>query len=180
MQNVVLDCIFAFIQILMKQESKHLAYLSLGSNLGDKQFNLSKAIDFIQEYCGSIEGKSRVYSSQPWGFESENIFYNLCLIVKTSNSPELLLKNLLSIEQNMGRNREGDVYSDRIIDIDILFYDDLIINEENLIIPHPKIHERMFVLAPLEAIASEFVHPVLEVSIGKLREKCEGEVKEVE
>ena len=157
----------------MKQESKHLVYLSLGSNLGDKQFNLSRAIDFIQEYCGSIEKKSNIYSSQPWGFESENIFYNLCLIVKTSNSPVLLLKNLLSIEQNMGRRREESGYADRIIDIDILFYDDLIINEENLIIPHPKIQERMFVLAPLEEVASEFVHPVLELSVGKLRERCE-------
>lgn len=175
-----MDCIFAIIRILMKQESEHLAYLSLGTNLGDKHFNLSKAIDFILELCGIIEDKSGVYSSPPWGFTSDNDFYNQCLKVKTSLNPEMLLEKLLSIENINGRKREGGGYSDRIIDIDILFYDDLIINEENLIIPHPKLQERLFVLAPLEEIASEFIHPILEVSVGKLRERCEGEVKRVE
>ncbi len=161
----------------MKQKPQHLVYLSLGTNLGDKHFNLSKAIDYIQKLCGIIEEKSEVYASQPWGFTSDNYFYNQCLKVKTSLNPEMFLEKLLSIENIMGRKREGDGYSDRIIDIDILFYDDLIINEENLIIPHPKLHERMFVLAPLEELAAEFVHPILEVSVGKLRERCGGEVK---
>jgi len=141
-------------------------YISLGTNLGDKEQNLRTAIVQIEAMCGKVEQTSSIYSSAPWGFESFNNFLNQVVLIETLLSPKELMHSLLTIEKQLGRNRTSKTgYQDRIIDLDILFYDNLLINEEGLIIPHPKLHERNFVLQPLLEIDPNFIHPLLNKSI---------------
>lgn len=132
----------------------HTTYLGLGTNLGDKPANLNKAIDNIGKLIGTIERQSAFYVSDPWGFESENSFLNACVKVSTNLSPRQLLKATQSIEIKMGRKEKSHNgrYHDRLIDIDILLYDDVHIKEPDLTIPHPLMHERDFVMTPLREI----------------------------
>lgn len=133
---------------------EHIAYLGLGSNLGDKHENLKKAIRNIGKLIGEIDRQSAFYTTEPWGFESKNSFLNACVKVKTNLSPHQLLESTQRIERAMGRKEKSHnaQYHDRLIDIDILLYDDIHVNEPGLIIPHPLMEEREFVMVPLKEI----------------------------
>src|SRR5574344_1658821 len=140
-----------------------IAYLGLGTNLGNKDENLNGAVEYIRERVGRINSLSAFYVTEPWGFKSENSFLNAVCSVATDISPIELLYITKEIEKEMGRNKKSEdkIYSDRIIDIDILLYDDLIMQSEELTIPHPIMTERDFVMIPLAEIAPELVHPVI-------------------
>ena len=134
----------------------HTIYLSLGTNLGDKEQNLLSAIKEIERRIGPVRAQSAFLSTEPWGFKSENTFLNAAVRVETELSPHALLRITQQIERDMGRTQKSvdGQYHDRIIDIDILLYDDLHINTKKLTIPHPHMYERDFVLTPLREILS--------------------------
>lgn len=138
-------------------------YFSLGTNLGDKEQNLCQAINHIQKQIGKVISQSAFYSTPPWGFTSNNTFLNAAILVNSSFSPFEILENLKRIEYKMGRihKSENGVYSDRVIDIDLLLYDDLILDTPTLKLPHPLLHQRKFVMEPLVEIAPEIIHPIL-------------------
>ena len=137
-------------------------YLGLGTNIGDKEHNLNVAIIALSQEVGLLMRQSEFYVSNPWGFDSENKFLNAVVLVETNLSPFDLLAKTQELERNIGRATKSiNGYSDRLIDIDILFYDNLIIVQPTLKIPHPHIVERDFVLIPLAEIAPELVHPVV-------------------
>ena len=135
-------------------------YLSLGSNQGNKLDNLQKAIDLIGEKVGAIHKVSSIYKTKSWGFDGD-AFFNCCLEASTNLNPETLLKTLLEIEESLGRVRtNSNEYLGRSIDLDILLFDDEIIFSPNLIVPHPRMLKRKFVLVPLTEIAPNFRHPI--------------------
>jgi len=147
-------------------------YLSLGSNIGDKLNYLQNAIFAIDSDLGSVNQISPVYESSAWGFESEN-FYNVCIGLQTSLAPQALLESLLNIEKDLGRIRlKEDGYEPRKIDIDILYYDKEKLFSEFLVVPHPEIPFRKFVLKPLSDIAPQFYHPVLKKDTRNLLQEC--------
>ena len=132
------------------------AYLALGTNLGDKDRNLQLALEKMTEAIGTISAISSVHVSDPWGYQSENRFLNQVVKVETERSPLELLKAVQAIETQMGRTRKRSVrYQDRIIDIDIILYDDVVYQSEELTIPHPLYRQRPFVWEPLEEILSK-------------------------
>jgi 2-amino-4-hydroxy-6-hydroxymethyldihydropteridine diphosphokinase len=147
-------------------------FLGIGSSLGSRESNLNDAVKNIAEFIGPVVASSSVYETEPWGFQSANQFLNIVAIVKTDLSPSELIDRILTIETKIGRIRNEEKYSSRVIDIDILFFDDLILDGKSLTIPHPKMHERKFVLVPLCEIAGEFVHPVLKKSMISLLKSC--------
>ena len=146
-------------------------YLSIGSNKGNRSVLINKAIDEIEKKVGIIISRSSIYESKSWGFDS-NDFYNLCLLIDTDIVPKSLLINLEKIEKSMGREDIDGSYSDRLIDIDILFYDNITTDSEDLKIPHPKIEIRKFVLVPMLEIADDYVHPILNKTIKELDSDC--------
>jgi 2-amino-4-hydroxy-6-hydroxymethyldihydropteridine diphosphokinase len=143
-------------------------YLSTGSNQGDRLNSLVQAAQLIDSLIGKVMQFSPVVESEPWGFEAETTFYNQVLMVETHLTPQQVLNLVLEIETKLGRQRIGKEYSSRIIDIDILFYDENQVHENNLEIPHPLLHKRKFVLEPLAAIAPDLVHPVFQTTISEL------------
>jgi len=147
-------------------------FLGLGTNMGKRAENLSKAVHSIETEIGSVLKTSTVYETEPWGFHSEEQFLNMVVKVKTELSPAELLTSILSIEASLGRKRGRKQYVSRVIDIDILLYDDKIIDEKNLKIPHPLLHERRFVLEPLCELEPDLIHPVLGKSIKDLLNLC--------
>ncbi len=149
-------------------------YLSIGSNKGNRSVLINKAIDEIEKKIGTIISRSSIYQSKSWGFDS-NDFYNLSLLIDTDIEPKSLLINLKKIEKSMGREDIDGSYSDRSIDIDILFYDNIIIDLEDLKIPHPKIEIRKFVLIPMLEIADDYVHPILNKTIRQLDNECDDQ-----
>ena len=131
----------------------HTAYLALGTNLGDKDRNLQLALEKIAENIGTISALSSVHASEPWGYPSENRFLNQVVKVETEHTPLELLKVIQTVETQMGRTRTDSArYQDRMIDIDIILYDDLVYQSEELTIPHPLYRQRPFVWKPLEEI----------------------------
>jgi len=148
-----------------------LAYLLLGSNMGQSKALLANAADQIQQLIGPIQVKSSIYKSDAWGKEDQDPFLNQVLLVETPLSASNLLQSLLQIEQQMGRIRSVK-WGARIIDIDILFYDNEQIQDDNLIIPHPALAERRFTLIPLNEIAPYYLHPVFNKSIASLLLNC--------
>ena len=156
-----------------------IIYLSLGSNLGYREQHLEKALSLIQSRIGKVERISRFYESEPWGYTSENRFYNCCLSVKTGLEPLPLLDHMLGIEKGMGRERGGRAYSDRVIDIDLLLYGELQLNLPRLILPHPAMGERRFVLLPLAEIAPELLHPVSGETISQMLLQCTDQIEVV-
>lgn len=132
----------------------HIAYLGLGSNLGDRRRVMSETIERINELIGDVLSRSAFYETEPWGFVSDNTFLNAAVCVRTALSPFQLLEATQDIERVMGRTTksEAGVYHDRVIDIDILLYDDLNISTPELTVPHPLMHEREFVMKPLGEI----------------------------
>lgn len=145
----------------------HQIFLSTGSNLGDRLENLRQAQEYIALEIGTIVQASSVYATQAWGVHDQPDFLNQALEVKTELMPAEILEKIQYIEKRMGRIKT-EKWSKRLIDIDILFYNQDIIQTENLTIPHPFLHERNFVLAPLAEIAPDFLHPIFQISILKL------------
>ncbi|MCM1313161.1 MAG: 2-amino-4-hydroxy-6-hydroxymethyldihydropteridine diphosphokinase [Bacteroides sp.] len=158
-----MPCIF-IIQIM------HTTYLALGANLGDKQKMMAQAIEEIGACIGSVTACSSFIETLPWGFESCHTFLNAAVCVSTSMTPEELLEATQDIERRMGRKvKSADgIYHDRTIDIDILLYDDIILSEPRLVIPHPMMHLRRFVLEPLAEIAPHTVIPGTGKTVGEL------------
>lgn len=151
----------------------NFVYLLLGSNLGDRLALLQRAKEEISSTAGKICEESSVYESEPWGFHSDNWFLNQVIRIETGFKPIELLNEILKIEKKMGRIRSGEKgYSSRQIDIDILFYNDEIISEENLTIPHPKIPDRMFTLLPLFELNQSLIHPISGKSVSDLIKEC--------
>lgn len=134
----------------------HNVYLGLGSNLGDKRKNIADAIRKIGESVGEVVRQSTLYETSPWGFDSPNMFVNAAVCVETSLTPRQVLTATQKIERELGRTYKSvnNEYHDRTIDIDILIYDDLRMEEEDLVIPHPLMEERDFVMKPLKEILS--------------------------
>ena len=145
-------------------------YLGLGTNLGDKEKNLRDAIQKIEERVGNVNSLSAFYATAPWGFQSENAFLNAAACVETTLSPRELLAVTQQIEREIGRTAKSvnHTYADRLIDIDLLMYDEQIINDPDLVLPHPLMHERRFVMEPLAEIAPDLLHPVLRETMLKL------------
>jgi 2-amino-4-hydroxy-6-hydroxymethyldihydropteridine diphosphokinase len=152
-------------------------FLGLGSNLGNREENLLKAQKLIDKKVGKVHSKSSIYETAAWGITEQNAFLNQVLEIETVFSPDAVLHLLLKIEKNMGRIREIK-WGERSIDIDVLYYNNEIISTENLVVPHPFIQERKFVLVPLCEIAPVFIHPKLKQSNLELLEKCQdsGEI----
>ncbi|MCP4140971.1 MAG: 2-amino-4-hydroxy-6-hydroxymethyldihydropteridine diphosphokinase [Chloroflexi bacterium] len=143
-----------------------IIYIALGTNLGDRAENLRSAIDSLSPEL-RVTQESTVYETPPWGYEDQPAFLNMVIEAETSLEPRALLDFLKKRESDLGRVknfRNGP----RQIDLDILFYDDLVLNEEMLIIPHPRLHERAFVLVPLADLIPEFEHPLFKKSVAAL------------
>ena len=160
----------------------HQLFLGTGGNLGNKQANFDKVYTHIQNELGTILKCSQVYETAPWGFESDDLFWNQVLLVETLLSPSEILGRIAKIEAVFGRKRTGKGYASREMDIDILYFDDLVLETESLTIPHLQIANRLFVLVPLAEIAPEFVHPVLKLTSVEMLAVCadKSEVRKVE
>lgn len=149
------------------------ALLSLGTNMGDRKMNLARAIRYINVGVGHIIDLSGVYETEAWGFNADQKFLNMVVEVITDYSPLEMLKNCQLIENKLGRTRTKDTgYESRTIDIDILFYNNDIIKEDTLIIPHPLLHKRKFILEPLAEITPDYLHPTLKYSVKELLNRC--------
>jgi len=150
------------------------AFILLGGNINPRYTYIKEAENKISTFVGNIASKSSIYETEAWGFESEENFFNEVLLVETNLSANSLLKELLEIEKSLGRIRnEGGTYGSRTLDADILYYNNDIIEEEDLSIPHPRLHLRKFVLEPLCEIAADFVHPKLKMSNKLLLKNCD-------
>ena len=148
------------------------AYLLLGSNIEPRLDFLSSSIDRINLEIGDVVRMSSVYESEAVGFESSDLFLNQVVVVNTSFNANDILKNILNIEKELGRTRVKGVYTSRTIDIDILYFNDKIINSKELMVPHPRMHTRLFTLLPLVEIDAERVHPVLNKDHISLLNEC--------
>ncbi len=146
--------------------------LLLGCNIGDRIKYLELAINKLADELGSVLAKSSIYESEPWGFDAEISFLNQVLIVETESLPEQLLGQTQIIENNLGRVRTKKGYESRIMDIDILFFNDLVIETETLTIPHPALHKRKFTLEPLCEILPHKIHPVFKKTTETLLIEC--------
>jgi len=150
-------------------------FLSMGSNLGDRLMSLAEAYWEISNTVGFIIDSSSVYETDPWGFQAEGKFLNMVIEVETDLQPDLLIPILHDIEAGMGRIRKAGEYESRIIDLDILLMDDMLICRDDLQIPHPRMHLRRFVLEPLAEIAPDLIHPLIGKSVKELSIQCHDE-----
>lgn len=156
---------------------QRITYLSLGTNKGQKLDNLQSAINMIADRIGSILKVASIYETPSWGFESSN-FYNTCIKVSTYFPPETLIQEIIDIEIELGRERsKSNGYSDRNIDIDILLFEDEIIFTKDLIVPHPRMLQRKFALAPLAEIAGKILHPIQKATINNCLINCNDNSK---
>jgi 2-amino-4-hydroxy-6-hydroxymethyldihydropteridine diphosphokinase len=146
-------------------------YLLIGSNMGDRRKHLSDALWAIETKAGVIRGRSSVYETAAWGKTNQPSFYNQALRITTFLNPSELLKQLQLIEKSMGRVRK-EKWDERVIDIDILFYGDQIVDTEDLKIPHPELQNRRFALVPMSEIADDLIHPRLYQTIHELLKNC--------
>lgn len=154
----------------------HTAYLLLGSNLGNRKQILKNAATNIEAKIGSISVYSSIYETLAWGFEEQPAFLNQVIVVTTKLNPHQLLSTINNIETELGRVRH-EKWGERLIDIDILYFDNLIVNTENLVIPHPEIANRRFTLIPLVEIAARFTHPILGKTQTELLANCKDELE---
>lgn len=151
-------------------------FLITGGNIGNREKNLQTAAGLIQSEIGKIIRSSKIYVTEAWGITDQKSFYNQVHVVESNFSAKEVMENILKIEEEMGRVRTIKNAA-RIIDIDILFFNDDIVNEQNLTIPHPEITNRRFVLSPLNEIASDMIHPVYKKNIHELLAMCKDELK---
>ncbi len=157
-------------------------FFSIGSNVGNRLDHLQKAVDAMSEHIGHVVRLSSVYRSSSWGYQGGE-YLNMCAELSTSLSPELVLEKILQIENSLGRSRkEIDSYEDRILDIDLLLFEDEIIFYNDLKVPHPRMLDRKFVLLPLSEIAPDVIHPIAKKSIQSCLENCpdEGVVEKID
>lgn len=154
----------------------HKAYLLLGSNLGQRETNLKMARSLIENSGGVILQSSKVYESAAWGKEDQPDFLNQVIKIHTSLNPHALLEKLSWVETSLGRLRKVK-WGERIIDIDILFYEDEIVKDKALTLPHPGIPNRRFTLIPLNEIAPTLIHPQLDKTISQLLARCKDKLK---
>lgn len=151
-------------------KEKKLLVLSFGANIGERQKNIELAYTMIEQEIGEMQKKSSFFETKPWGFESDNLFINSVACFFTSLTCYEVLQKIHQIENSLGRQRTNWAgYQSRTIDIDILFYDNLIIESKDLIIPHPLLHKRDFVLMPLKEILHDFIHPILKQKISEIK-----------
>lgn len=151
----------------------HKVFIGIGGNIGDKQKNFERVRTLVNERLGKIRKESSVYETPPWGFHSEFKFWNQVMYIETILESEELLWHIKEIEAMFGRNvDENSTYDNREMDIDILYFDDIFFDSRDLIIPHPRIQERLFVLVPLVEIAPDFKHPLLRMTNLTLLENC--------
>ncbi|MEO6883077.1 MAG: 2-amino-4-hydroxy-6-hydroxymethyldihydropteridine diphosphokinase [Bacteroidia bacterium] len=147
-------------------------YLLIGGNLGDRKKNISQAENILSKALGKIIFSSAIYETAPWGFQHENYFLNKAICIETRFDAKKVLEICLQTEEKLGRKRTDGNYAARTMDIDILFFNDELIETEHLTIPHPQLHKRKFVLAPLAEIASNLEHPVFQKRISVLLHEC--------
>lgn len=151
-------------------------YLALGSNEGDRVLQLKTAINSIAAHCGPLLQLSPVYETAPWGVADQPDYLNMVIVVETSILPHQLLSALQEIEAGMHRVRE-ERWGQRTIDIDILLYGNEVINTTDLVVPHPRIQDRLFVLVPMAAIAPDLIHPTLLKTVAELLSECKDELE---
>jgi 2-amino-4-hydroxy-6-hydroxymethyldihydropteridine diphosphokinase len=155
---------------------KNSVYISIGSNIGDKIENISTVINEIKKTIGEVNLTSSNYKSDPWGFNSNETFINAVICIQTKYNPTELIKELQIIEKKMGRTRSHNKgYTDRIIDLDIIYFNDEIVNTIELKIPHTNLYFRKFVLIPLNEIAPNYIDPLKKTTIKELLEICPDE-----
>src|SRR5574344_1919097 len=145
-------------------------FLSIGTNLGNRQLNIDTALRLVEERIGNVLMKSSIFETEPWGFSSENLFYNIAVKVETELQISQILFETKRIEKEMGRTSKSvsEDFCDRIIDLDLIFFDNLVLTTQDLCLPHPKMTERLFVLQPMAEIAPNMTHPVLGKTIKHL------------
>ena len=153
----------------------NIAYLLIGGNIGDREDALQKAGALIAEHCGEVKNKSAIYETAAWGITNQPAFLNQVLAIETKLTARQLIRRILNLEKMMGRVREEKL-GPRIIDIDILLFNQEIYNLRFLIIPHPELQNRRFALQPLAEIAPDMMHPVLKKSITDLLQSCTDEL----
>ena len=149
-------------------------YILFGSNMGDKNGIFNQACLYINNRCGHVVQLSASYESEPWGFEAEEWFLNRVIVIETAMEPVDLMKQLLEIEHELGRERHPEKvgYTSRTADLDILYYGNRVICNETLIVPHPRLHQRRFALLPLCEVAPNLVHPAFRLTQTELLERC--------
>jgi 2-amino-4-hydroxy-6-hydroxymethyldihydropteridine diphosphokinase len=158
----------------MKLQARSRVIIGLGSNLSDRFANLSRALKLLQEEAGDIVATSSVWESEPWGFEADDQFLNMVVVLETGKQPRQLMQLFRSLEGRMGRKRSGGGrYESRIIDIDILLWYDRVISMPGLEVPHPKLADRRFVLEPLYEVAPDAVHPVTGLTVTEMLALCD-------
>lgn len=150
-----------------------IVYIGIGSNLGDREANCRRAMELLEKKGILIKKKSSLFETEPWGIKDQPLFLNMAIEIETGLKPGELLKVLKNVENEAGREKTLR-WGPRIIDLDILLYDDIILHEDNLEIPHPFMHERDFVLRPLNEIAPGIKHPLLKMSVNELLKKLEN------
>ena len=153
-----------------------LAYIGIGSNLGDREFNCKQAIGLLRQKGITVSKESSLYETKPWGVTDQPLFLNMAIEIETDLKPFELLRTLKDIEKEMGRE-ETFLWGPRIIDLDILLYDNNIVDEKGLRIPHPHMQDREFVLRPLREIAGDVTHPLLLLSIEELLQRLKSTEK---
>ena len=150
-----------------------VAYIGIGSNLGNRQENCLRAIELLQKKGIIVKKRSSLYETEPWGVKEQPLFLNMAIEVETKLNPGALLRILKDVEKEVGR-KESTKWGPRIIDLDILLTDNIVLNKDNLKIPHPLMHKREFVLRPLCEIAPDIKHPVLKLSMNELLQEVKN------
>ncbi|TNF40831.1 MAG: 2-amino-4-hydroxy-6-hydroxymethyldihydropteridine diphosphokinase [Bacteroidetes bacterium] len=158
----------------MKLPASSKVITGMGSNLGDRFSALERAMEFIREEAGEITAVSSVWETEPWGFDADEQFLNMVIVLQTTLEPKRFIQLFRSIEGRMGRKKSGGgKYESRVIDLDILFWDDRVISMPGLEVPHPKLHSRRFVLEPLLEVAPEVIHPVTGLTVAEMLQFCD-------
>jgi len=147
-------------------------YISLGSNRGKREENLQRSIELLNEKAGKVVQRSSVYETEPWQMTDSTNFLNQVVLLETALNADTLMDTILGIESALGRIRIAERYEPRTIDIDILFFNNDVLETEKVTVPHPHLHQRRFVLNPLSELAPGFIHPVLQKSMEQLLQEC--------